>query len=70
MVLFGTKGVYTLTVLRTEIRRGKSDTPVASVSTEDSRKEREVRSEVTQSPYVDRFGLVMAAGFGGGRIAV
>ncbi len=43
------KGGITRTVLRTDDRRGKSCTPVPRVATEDSRKEREVRREVTQS---------------------
>lgn len=43
----------TRTVLRTEPSLGKSDTPLPRVSTEDSRREREVRSDATQSLYVD-----------------
>lgn len=44
------KNKRTRTVLRTVDRRGKSDTPVPRVSTEDSRRASEVRSEATQSP--------------------
>lgn len=43
--------IRTRTVLRTDDRRGKSSTPLPSVLTEDSRKEREVRKEATQSLY-------------------
>jgi hypothetical protein len=46
----GREGKHTRTVLRTEVRRGKSCTPVPRVATEDSRKEREVRRDETQSP--------------------
>lgn len=42
-------GLLTRTVLRMVMRRGKSDTPFPSVSTDDSRKLRDVWSEVTQS---------------------
>lgn len=41
----------TLAVFSTLMRRGKSETPLSSVVTEDSRKESEVRSAATQSPY-------------------
>lgn len=47
----------TRTVLRMVMRRGKSETPLPRVSTEDSRKLREVRREVTQSLYVAIFWL-------------
>ncbi len=40
----------TLAVFNTPTRRGKSETPLSSVLTEDSRKESEVRSAATQSP--------------------
>lgn len=43
----------TRTVRRTDVSRGKSATPSPSVLTEDSRKESDVRSEATHSPYVD-----------------
>lgn len=46
---WGDKGKHTRTVLSTDERRGKSCTPVPRVATEDSRKESEVRSDVTQS---------------------
>lgn len=49
----------TRTVFRTLTRRGKSETPLSSVSTDDSRNLRDVRSEETQSEYVDRWAAAM-----------
>lgn len=45
------------------MRRGKSETPVPSVETDDSRKESEVRREETQSPYVGGWPDVLVAIF-------
>lgn len=45
------EGARTRTVLSTLTSRGKSATPLPSVDTDDSRKESEVRSAATQSPY-------------------
>jgi hypothetical protein len=55
----GRRGGLTLTVLRTEVIRGKSATPFSRVLTEDSSKDSDVRSAATHSPYVTMLGLVM-----------
>lgn len=52
----GLEEVLTRTVLRTEPNLGKSDTPLPRVSTEDSRRARDVRRDATQSLYVDGAG--------------
>lgn len=52
----------TLAVFNTPISRGKSETPLSSVATDDSRKDRDVRSAATQSPYVAVFVLARPLG--------
>lgn len=47
--MMGGKRARTRTVFKTELNLGKSATPVASVSTELSRRVRDVRSDATQS---------------------
>lgn len=48
--------------MRTLLRRGKSETPLSRVSTEDSRNLRDVRREETQSEYVARLFVAMVMG--------
>ena len=66
----------TRTVLRTLTRRGKSDTPLSRVSTDDSRNLRDVRREETQSEYVERLLAAMmttvgcSGGYSWGRLLI
>lgn len=60
----------TRTVFRTLTRRGKSATPLSSVSTDDSRNFRDVRSDETQSEYVDKLAAAMMSDRGGFDVVV